>query len=807
MISRTHFIMRTLLTIGVLFVFLNLLVVSVVEAGNTIYPTRGPQSPVATIWWNVIAGSGMCSPSTNYPNLPDNVRQDWMSGNKSLLGSQSFPQLYAPPGIYEFRCTHTTDATKDDEAYIDLQGCPPPQVWLGTTCGAAVAPVISSFTNNGPIPYNTTALLSYTATDATSCSIDNGIGMVNQAGETVSTPSLTTNTTYTLTCSSPGGSVQQSTTVVVNPAPPVASASFSGSPTCTIPDGSVGCAAPVSWTSSGAASVDLTDCGGGMYVDNAPVGPGSSSVWIPYNSGCYQIRKSDSSLPALAEIWGTSSCTGASTFVGGVCTPPATPLADLVPSPVTVSSGSVIQGGSVTLGTSNISNTGTVSAGPYAVGGFYFDLNNDGVAEFTINAGNVSVSTPAGGQNSISILWNVPVGTPAGTYRVSYLVDVGSAVNEGASGETNNFSGWGTTLIVTAAANPLPVVDAGNTPIAVTVPDTAQPIGASATDANGIASLSWSFVSGPGPTPTLTNPNTLTPTFGNMTTPGTYTFRLTATDNLGASNSDTMQVDASAVAVNGVCGTAERNYSASEVAFTGTLCAAGTASPASPIFPSQGGTSNWQCLGQNGGSNSSCSATRTGGSISIATCAIPQGASTCPVTVTWSSSNNTTPRVTAGASQISSGQANNATGLSHSVTYGILTFGLFDGPTLLNGRTINTICAPGNAWGAGVCVAATVPPTLTVTQSGSPVTVVRTNSPVSVVWDTNNSSEVSCSLTGAGLNHSSLPPGGTEIVGSELETGSVNVTITGRTTFVLTCPGPNGVVTKTIDTIPQNWES
>lgn len=62
---------------------------------------------------------------------------------------------------------------------------------------------------------------------------------------------------------------------------------------------------------------------------------------------------------------------------------------------------------------------------------------------------------------------------------------------------------------------------------------------------------------------------------------------------------------------NGQCGTRATNYNWWTSSYpSGTFCAQGTASPASPVFPAQGGSTNWTCQGSGGGTNVSCTATR-----------------------------------------------------------------------------------------------------------------------------------------------------------------------------------------------------
>ncbi len=64
--------------------------------------------------------------------------------------------------------------------------------------------------------------------------------------------------------------------------------------------------------------------------------------------------------------------------------------------------------------------------------------------------------------------------------------------------------------------------------------------------------------------------------------------------------------------VHGACGTANKNYQSWITSYgSDTFCTSGTTSPASPAFPAQGGGVGWSCLGSNGGTDSSCTASRS----------------------------------------------------------------------------------------------------------------------------------------------------------------------------------------------------
>ncbi len=93
------------------------------------------------------------------------------------------------------------------------------------------------------------------------------------------------------------------------------------------------------------------------------------------------------------------------------------------------------------------------------------------------------------------------------------------------------------------SGNTPPTANAGIDRTITQPTSSATPSGASASDPGGsVASTVWSFVSGPGSTPTISNSTTLTPTFNGMATAGVYTFRLRVTDNLGLFTDDTMTV-------------------------------------------------------------------------------------------------------------------------------------------------------------------------------------------------------------------------------------------------------------------------
>ena len=112
---------------------------------------------------------------------------------------------------------------------------------------------------------------------------------------------------------------------------------------------------------------------------------------------------------------------------------------------------------------------------------------------------------------------------------------------------TDNNGATGTDdVIVTVnpAPNQPPTADAGNN-ITLTLPTNSTPLNGSGTDPDGtIASYAWSRTGGTG-TYTFSDANAAATTLSNLQA-GVYTFRLTVTDNSGATATDDITVTVNA---------------------------------------------------------------------------------------------------------------------------------------------------------------------------------------------------------------------------------------------------------------------
>lgn len=135
-------------------------------------------------------------------------------------------------------------------------------------------------------------------------------------------------------------------------------------------------------------------------------------------------------------------------------------------------------------------------------------------------------SVTISGQNTSSLSLNSLV-------QGSYVFRLTVTDNLGASGSDD-------VSVTVNAANSPPTANAGPN-ITLNLPVNSTTISGNGTDPDGsIVSFSWTQVTGPN-TATLANANTITVSVSNLVQ-GTYTFRLTVTDNNGATGNDEMNV-------------------------------------------------------------------------------------------------------------------------------------------------------------------------------------------------------------------------------------------------------------------------
>lgn len=139
----------------------------------------------------------------------------------------------------------------------------------------------------------------------------------------------------------------------------------------------------------------------------------------------------------------------------------------------------------------------------------------------------------------------IPTGIP-GTGKSGVVGDVDSDSNSITQVEPSPSAP--PTMPSTAPANVAPSANAG-TDKAITLPTSTVSVTGTASDSDGtITSIAWSKVSGAG-TQTFSAGTSLATTISGFSAAGTYVFRITVTDNSGATASDTVSVVVSAAPV------------------------------------------------------------------------------------------------------------------------------------------------------------------------------------------------------------------------------------------------------------------
>jgi hypothetical protein len=93
--------------------------------------------------------------------------------------------------------------------------CASPYAWNGSTCVPASTSTLSA--NPTKVPYNTASTLSWSSTDASSCTLTGGSVNTSGTSGSISTGNITSQKTYTLNCTGWAGNSSASVTVYVIP--------------------------------------------------------------------------------------------------------------------------------------------------------------------------------------------------------------------------------------------------------------------------------------------------------------------------------------------------------------------------------------------------------------------------------------------------------------------------------------------------------------------------------------------------------------------------------------------------------------
>ena len=196
------------------------------------------------------------------------------AGTTLYTGSASSATIPMPVGVETFIIRDTGTSVQIGTSITTTGACAAGSGSFNGTCVAY--PVISSFTGPSSVNYGTKATLAYVQSGATACNI-NGTSV---SGGTYTTPALTVDTAFTLSCSNTGGSGTPSS-ITVKVAAGTINSPANGS-NCFIARNSSSCNINLVWGSVNMSSPNIKNNAGTTLSTLAS--SAGLTVSIPYSS-------------------------------------------------------------------------------------------------------------------------------------------------------------------------------------------------------------------------------------------------------------------------------------------------------------------------------------------------------------------------------------------------------------------------------------------------------------------------------------------------------------------------------------------
>lgn len=143
------------------------------------------------------------------------------------------------------------------------------------------APTVTLSANPASVTSGNSTMLSWSSTNATTCTASGGWSGTRSTSGSVSTGNLTTTTSYTLTCTGVGGSGNASTTVTVTPAPQP-TVTINANPTTVFTGGS----SELTWSTTNATACTASGGWSGSRNTSGTVSTGSLTSTQAFNLSC-----------------------------------------------------------------------------------------------------------------------------------------------------------------------------------------------------------------------------------------------------------------------------------------------------------------------------------------------------------------------------------------------------------------------------------------------------------------------------------------------------------------------------------------
>ena len=358
-----------------------------------------PPAPTVDLAANpsTIASGSSATLSWSSNNATSCTASGAWSGSMPMSGSQSTGALKAN-AAYKLTCTGVGGSATQSATVSVTSPAPPPTI----SFSASPSTVVSG----------SSSTLSWSATNATSCTASGGWSGSEAISGSQSTGALKANTTYTLTCTGAGGSAAQSATVTVtSPAPTV---TLSASPS-TVTSGS---ASTLSWSSTNATACSAS----GGWTGSEPTS-GSQSTGSLTATTAYTLTCSGS---------GGSAAQSATVTVAA----PA-PTASLSANPTSVASG-----GSSTLSWSSTNASSCTASGAWsgtkATSGSSSTGGITSTSSYTLTCSGAGGSAVSNATVTVAPALTI-TGTPASTATVGSLYSF-TPTASGGNGAARTFS-------------------------------------------------------------------------------------------------------------------------------------------------------------------------------------------------------------------------------------------------------------------------------------------------------------------------------------------------------------------------------
>ena len=255
-------------------------------------------------------------------------------------------------------------------------------------------PTVTLTSNTGSVTSGSSVTLTWSSTDATSCTASGGWSGSKATSGSASLGPLTTNTTATLTCTGDGGTANDSVAITVTATPVQPTVTLSANPGSVMSGGS----STLTWSSTNATNCTASGAWSGAKATSGTAPTGALTTQSTF----------------------TLSCTGAggsaqqSTTVSISATPPPAPTVTLTANPLTVASG-----GSSQLTWSSTNATSCTGSGAWS--GTKPTSGNQSTGALTALSIYTLSCTGTGGTAQASA--TVDVTPPAGNSAVSGKVD------------------------------------------------------------------------------------------------------------------------------------------------------------------------------------------------------------------------------------------------------------------------------------------------------------------------------------------------------------------------------------------------